>query len=438
MDINNFTYIDNNYAYIDEKEDTCSELYYNKYNIGISHRFMDFIISECNIFSIKKILNTEIINSMQKYIHKYNKHAYRTIEDYNLDISTIRQRVQFQINDIENELYNLSPLFDNKILDIIYDFSIQKYDMYQLFEYDVLTQFYTIYGHLKTNISYNFVRIIDSNDEYIYNNSHFEIFIGFDFDLTKLLIYNNKFIFTNDFLFYLIDTLFDRINGYNFDKNFKDNDIYYDDNIFGIRGKDNCWKYPNVSTQITSNHYKYVILKNIIEIFTNINKFFPNSIIEYFYNKLNEIGVKKNDIIYTKLITLSENMEDIILLDTYNIDINYEYIVQNYNLTIEMLELFTEDKNFPNDAWLYILNNEHYLTILTDNFFIKYKRKLDIAKLIEKKECSINLLNAIKDLFTENEWNYIFDKYHNLPQIFLLENHNYLLIYLYRQRNISN
>lgn len=428
-----YSYLENNEMkdenLIDDNFLDLSSLYDNV----ISNKFLDFIVSECNIFSIKKLLKQETINNIQKYIYNYNKHVYRTIEDYHLDVNTIQERVNRQINDIEDTLYNV-PLFEKKILDLIYDFSIQKYEIYQYIEYETLIQLYYILPKLKKFIHYSDIYEVNDEEEYLYDKTHFKMFenISREFDIGKLLLYNNDLILTDNFIFYLIDTLFERLNHYNFEKNFESNGVIYDKNVFKshVIIQD---IYSNIELKLEVNHYKYIILVNIIENLTKTNKYFSNDMIDYLYNKLKEIGVRNNDKNYSKILKLSENIEEILLHNSYDIDIDYEYIFSKCKLSNEIIELFILDKKFTENMWEKLLNNNYYLSMLRDDFLIKYKTNINITKLIVKKECSLDLLNGIKDLFTLDDWKYIFNNYKNLPETFLLENHNYLLIYLYRE-----
>ena len=88
--------------------------------------FLIKIINDCNIFSLNKILNINLLESVKKYIFKYNNNNYSNIEDYNKNIEKFEVKIKNDIKNIKEILYDFVN-FDENILTKINEYSLQYY-----------------------------------------------------------------------------------------------------------------------------------------------------------------------------------------------------------------------------------------------------------------------------------------------------------------------
>lgn len=417
-------------ANLDGEDDIHLNTFYNV----IGQDFLNQIIAECNIFSFKKILKPSIIHNVRRFIYKYNKHLYRTIEEYNEDIENIETRVQSQIDNIEEVMFNIDN-FDQNILEEIYQYSVQYHDMYEYYKDKIVNKLIFVikneqrrntflgnfggldYGLTTTSLLNN---LFGDNLPNLPNLEDLEEKENRDYDtdlvrtlstqnifeIEKSLFFNEEMMLLDDFLIYLFSHLFD----------------YFEYNSF-----------PNLN----GKQIIYLLIIEYIEICEKLNIKITTEQYNFFNDKLNEIKVPKNKIIYTKIIILMENLTEY-LIDEKNNHIDYKYFLENGRIEPDIIDILYNLKKITPDMLKDALKIEKYYQNLTDIQIIKYKDYIDISELITKRMCSIDLIEKLSDKFTGLDWQYIFKNYNNLNDSFLIENKDKLLLFIYKNIQLQN
>lgn len=407
-------------AKLDGEDDIHLDTFYNV----IGQDFLNQIIAECNIFSFKKILKPSTINSVRRFIYKYNKHLYRTIEEYNEDIENIESRVQSQIDNIETVMYNIDN-FEQNILEKIYEYSVQYHDMYEYFRDKLIKKInFFLKNELRrtdpfgmvfeNNMLYNlFNNNLPNleNLEDLENNDYDNDFINNIttkniFELEKTLIFNNEMMLLDDFLIYFFTHLFEHFKTLSFSK-------------------------------IKGNQLIYLVITEYIELCESLDIKITLEQFNFFKDILNNIKVPKNKIIYTKILVLSNDL-DKFLLDEKN-DLDYNYFLQNEKIKPSLIDRLYDMGKITKDMIKDALKIKKYYENLTDAQILKYKDCIDISHLIKKRDCSMTLINDFSPIFTAIDWSYLLRNY-NLPDNFLMDHSNkdMILLFLYRNYKEQN
>lgn len=409
---NNFSNVNyGSYGLLNDNDDDLLKTNLSSYYNDIVHPFLNYIIAECNVLSYKKMIRLETINKIKKFIYNYNRHTYRTIEEYHEDFNNIEQRVETQITDIEETLYE-NDLFDKNILSTIYSYSIQYYDMYEYFVNEILKNMSKRIVDVLRNNNTHFFNFnqddndddnlsnleIDNNDGY--ENTHIKLVLTNEIEIIRdFLIYENNLILTDDFLIYIHKNMYKKLTN--------EKQIYFFNN----------------------NQIMYIYFYNFINILNNRSIKISYNLYDDIIRYLELFNIKDNDIIYSMLLLSVEDLFTILNEDVYKYDFNY--IIQHGNITdVNIIEYIIENYELNYNFWTIFSENINY-NILTDEFVTKYQKYLDIDKVIRNKVCSETFIESVKDNIRVDTWNYILKNY-NLSNHFLLQNRDELLIYMYR------
>lgn len=409
---NNFSNVNyGSYGLLNDNDDDLLKTNLSSYYNDIVHPFLNYIIAECNVLSYKKMIRLETINKIKKFIYNYNRHTYRTIEEYHEDFNNIEQRVETQITDIEETLYE-NDLFDKNILSTIYSYSIQYYDMYEYFVNEILKNMSKRIVDVLRNNNTHFFNFnqddndddnlsnleIDNNDGY--ENTHIKLVLTNEIEIIRdFLIYENNLILTDDFLIYIHKNMYEKLTN--------EKQIYFFNN----------------------NQIMYIYFYNFINILNNRSIKISYNLYDDIIRYLELFNIKDNDIIYSMLLLSVEDLFTILNEDVYKYDFNY--IIQHGNITdVNIIEYIIENYELNYNFWTIFSENINY-NILTDEFVTKYQKYLDIDKVIRNKVCSETFIESVKDNIRVDTWNYILKNY-NLSNHFLLQNRDELLIYMYR------
>lgn len=390
--------MNNNYYFLQNDEDIDLNSFYNI----ISNNFLIKIISDCNIFSLNKILNKNTLKIIKKYILKYNIKLYKNIEEYNKNIENIEIKSKNEIKNIKNKLYELENIFDENILTQIYEYSLQYHDIYEYFKEIIKNKIFFVLKNeeQRNELLLNIGISVQNIEEINYDDIFFKTLCTQNiFEIEKLLFYEKKMILTDDFLIYMFSNLFN---------------YYENKKIKKINGK-----------QII-----FLIILEYIKICEKLE--IKISLIQYnfLYEKLNKIKVPKNKIIYSKLLLLIDDLSNF-LLDDKNKNINYKYFLENGLIDIEIFDILYNMKKITSDMLRKSLKIEKYYKNITDKQILKYKKEIDISHILKHRNC-LYLIEKLSYFFTTFDWEYIFKNYNNLTNKFLINNKDKLLIFLYK------
>lgn len=414
------------YGSIDGNDDLLNNelnMYYN----AIGQQFLNQIIAECNVFSFKKILKQETINSIRKYIYNYNKHLYRTIEEYNTAIENIEQRVQEQIDNIEYTMYEITDDFEKNILDEIFEYSVQYHEMFEFFR-DIIhnkisyklqndriqNDNESLFAHISNNFYRNQEEQLtelpnlddfeEEKEDPIFEKSNLKNYLNNFIELDKVLLYDNKFILKEVFVEYIFTHFYDFIQ---------------------------CTKYDILDNR----QVYYLFLHHYISLYEKIDETISYSHFKFIYKQLKKLNVGKSNVIYTKLLTILENQN---IEESKDINIDFNYFIVNLKLTFNLFDQLCEENKINEDLIRSTFNLDYYIKNFPDNLIIKYKDFINISSLLEKRECSNSLIENLCDDFTGFDWDYVFKNYKTLSDNFLLEHSDRLLIYIYKRISRDN